>query len=498
MGEQTLPDREVLVLKTDGKRGGRFRFGSRWVRRGILAGICLIGIVWVIFSERGDKHWLAGSILTVGLLIETGFSLHSLNQQLKKKDSQLTALSAISRAVQNSSQLDEILATIQVQVRKDLGVDNFYVALYDEANRHIWYPMAVKGGEVVYWTVRPLSDRLTDRVILNQRSIILPSHAHEELQRIGLPLGDKPLTAWMGVPLIISHRMIGCLAVFSYSPYTVFTENDLRLLEALAGQVSIAVENMFLNQQVQQRAEQIERMNLMNRQRELLTETLVHDLRSPLGTVLSALEVIHETAQPERGESAQTIRRAVQVARQGAQRVLSLVEAVLEIARLEEGGAELQMEMFDPAEMLIALVNEYQPRCVENRLGIELQLARGIPMIEGDREKLRRVLENLIDNAIKFTPAGGEIRLIAGTQAEGTVQIQVEDSGPGIPEEYRERVFERFYQVPGVESRRRGSGLGLTFSKLVVQAHGGDIWIDSAAEGGCRVILRLPVERAKP
>lgn len=468
-----------------------------WLRRGLIGGICLGGIFLVGLTHYSGKYWLMGVMAALAVLTEAGFSLWNAQRQLQWKNQQLSTLSAISRAVQNKSQFDEILASIQVQVRQHLGVDNFYVAIYDEANRQLWYPMAVKGGEIVYWAVRPLTDRLTDRVIETQQPILLASHAHEELQRIGLPLGDQPLTAWMGVPLFISHRIVGCLAVFSYSPFTVFTPDDLGLLETLAGQVSVAVENMFLSQEIQQRREQIEQMHHLNRQKELLTETLVHDLRSPMGTVISALEVINETTRSDASEAGQTIQRAAFVAMQGAQRVLALVEGVLEIARLEEG-QEFRREAVKPAELLLNLAKDVQPRCVEAQLGMKVQLAADLPVLWMDKEKVRRALENLLDNAIKFTPAGGEIRLCAEKTAEDWLEIRVEDSGPGIPLEHRQKVFERFYQVPGVESKRRGSGLGLTFCKLVMDAHGGEMRIESSAEGGCCVVTRLPIADVNP
>ncbi|MFN3309110.1 MAG: hypothetical protein ACK44E_07860, partial [Anaerolineales bacterium] len=179
--------------------------GSPLLRRILLAAFLILVLFIFLLSQRPDRYWLSAMALLFVLLAETTLSLRDLRGKAHQQNRQLSTLSAISQAMQNAAQLDEILAAIQQRVRQQLGVDNFYVALYDEPNRQIWYPMAVKDGQVVYWAVRPLANRLTDRVILERRAILLPAQAHQELKRIGLPLGEEPLSAWMGVPLQVAE-----------------------------------------------------------------------------------------------------------------------------------------------------------------------------------------------------------------------------------------------------------------------------------------------------
>ncbi|MCS7247555.1 MAG: ATP-binding protein [Anaerolineales bacterium] len=454
----------------------------------------ILALLVLLPSQRPDRYWLSAMALLSILLAETALSLRELRQRARERDQQLSTLSAISQAMQNATQLDEILVMIQQRVRQHLGVDNFYVALYDEPNNRIWYPMAVKGGQIVYWAVRPLTNRLTDRVILERRPLLLSGQAHRELERIGLPLGEEPLSAWMGVPLLMNDRAIGCLAVFSYSPLTSFSYEDLGFLQTLAGQVAVVAQNRLLSEQIQQSEQRLQKMSLQSRQRELLTETLVHDLRSPIGTVLNALEVIATTVEDEEVPPKETLLRAVEIARQGATRLLKLTDRVLEIARMEEGDVELHRQPISVSEWLFAIYQEYQPRCAKERLAFRLHLGADLPVLDGDEEKLSRVLRNLLDNAINFTPHGGEIRLSAFVPQRGQLRLQVEDTGPGIPPADREKVFERFYQVSGQPAKQRGTGLGLTFCKLVVEAHGGEIWVESSPEGGCRMVIQFPTQ----
>jgi len=129
-----------------------------------------------------------------------------------------------------------------------------------------------------------------------------------------------------------------------------------------------------------------------------------------------------------------------------------------------------------------------------NEAGIHLHndVPNDLPKIRADNGKLRRVLTNLLDNALKFTPENGQVSISAELSLSGTITVHVSDTGPGIPEEYREKIFDRFSQVPGQSGRRRGSGLGLTFCKLAVEAHGGHIWVEPRPGGGSTFTLTLP------
>jgi NtrC-family two-component system sensor histidine kinase KinB len=223
--------------------------------------------------------------------------------------------------------------------------------------------------------------------------------------------------------------------------------------------------------------------------RELITETLVHDIRSPISAVLGAVDVIEEAKEPA------IILRAVDVARRGGQRVLSLVESLLDIARLETGTAETILSPISLYSLVESVLEGLAPQGLEFELTLSNKVLPECPLVSADQEKISRVLINLVDNSIKFTPSGGIIAVTAQEAGENTLRVQVVDSGPGIPEAFREKVFERFSQAPGVQGRRRGSGLGLSFCKLAVEAHGGRIWIEHAPGGGNVVVFTLPIFR---
>jgi PAS domain S-box-containing protein len=224
--------------------------------------------------------------------------------------------------------------------------------------------------------------------------------------------------------------------------------------------------------------------------RELVTETLVHDLRSPIGSVLGALDVMEEAIQA--GEPAEISFASISIARRSAQKMLRMVESLLEVARLQSGKLDLTFTSVGLGSLVAQTLSEFHDQSQGYQVQLVNAVPRELPEVPLDRDKITRVLTNLVDNALKFTPSGGTVRISAELTDADWMLVQVSDTGPGIPEEYREKVFERFGQVPGQVGRKRGSGLGLTFCRLAIQAHGGQIWVESGPEGGSVFSFTLP------
>jgi NtrC-family two-component system sensor histidine kinase KinB len=556
-----------------------------------------------------------GSIIALGIIsILLALLLHYLSaprKDLERRILELSTLDQISKALSSDIDLEMLLSAIQVEVTNLLNVDNFYVALLDSADGQIWYPLAVKNGIHQNWSRRPLTNRLTDRVILESKSILLPRDAGQQLTRIGLPSDEDAPFAWIGVPIITSEKAIGCLALFSLTPEVEFTENDLNILSILSGQTSVAIEialhNALLSsdittgrdrltsvlnsvrdgivlletdgritllneavqsltglpqsefigkeikdlppsiiqtfgftvQQAEELLEQFDQdqvtslvkitfkvedkspLTVIERSifpvlsqsespagwiillrditdeyqaqeaRDLINETLVHDLRSPLSSTISALDVIHDSIGS--GDPAGIVEPSIQIAQRSARRVLTMVESILEINRMESGKFEINLSDEAVEPIVDQTIAEFTNLAQQYKVSIVKNMPEGLPLVRLDRGKIHRVLTNLIDNAVKFTPESGQILVSAGGISENYIEICVSDTGPGIPEEYRQKIFERFIQVPGLRSRRRGSGLGLTYCQLAIQAHKGRIWVEESPDGGSTFVFTLPI-----
>jgi len=226
---------------------------------------------------------------------------------------------------------------------------------------------------------------------------------------------------------------------------------------------------------------------------DMITTTLVHDLRSPASAVLGALDVLAEFHQKDQGEEDDLADQAMKVARHSTQRLLNLIDSMMDSARSQAGRLDLSLGEVDLRKLAGTVLSEFMPQAREYGIMLQNEITEATPTVRADQNKILRVLSNLVDNAIKFTPAGGQVVLSAEPAAQEMLAIHVRDTGPGIPEAYREIIFDRFSQVPGSYGRQRGSGLGLTFCRLAVEANGGKIWVDQNPGGGSCFTFTLPL-----
>ncbi len=224
--------------------------------------------------------------------------------------------------------------------------------------------------------------------------------------------------------------------------------------------------------------------------REELTHMLIHDLRSPLTVLTNSLEFIKGCLGGSEGEELTSV---LALAEKAGDRMLHLINNLLDINKLESGQLSLQREAVDVRSLLENGAAELAPLAAQAQISVEISADSDLPPLDVDPGLINRVICNLLDNAIKFTPDGGHIRLWARPESTATMLIGVSDNGPGIPPEAQARLFKKFEQVLSTEGRRSGTGLGLPFCRLAVEAHGGQIWVESAVGKGSTFFVRLPV-----
>lgn len=223
-------------------------------------------------------------------------------------------------------------------------------------------------------------------------------------------------------------------------------------------------------------------------------DAIAHDLRSPLTRLRARMEAALIEAEAGRGDAVQALRQALD----DADGVLRTFGAVLAIARLEAAASAPDQTQFDPAALAADVAELYEPLCEDKGLEFDAELAAGLT-VRGNREFIAQALANLLDNAVKYTPAGGAVMLRVRRRSSGEVEISVTDTGPGVPEDKRERVVERFVRLENSRNEP-GAGLGLSLVAAVARAHGGRLELDEGpgmldGKGpGLRVALVLPAE----
>jgi NtrC-family two-component system sensor histidine kinase KinB len=231
-----------------------------------------------------------------------------------------------------------------------------------------------------------------------------------------------------------------------------------------------------------------ERLEL-ERVRQDLTHMIIHDLRNPLSSMISSLELIH-TAMMDKTITI-PVDELFHVAQRSGEKLYMLIDSILDLARLESGQTDLSYGKVDVASMVQEVIDQSQPVAAARDLGLCGDVPTGLPPLWGDRDLLQRVLVNLVDNALKFTPSHGEIRIEVSQADPKMLLFAVSDTGPGIPPQHHERIFDRFSRAGRGEIR--GTGLGLALCKLGVEAHGGRIWVESEPGLGATFKFVLPV-----
>jgi two-component system sensor histidine kinase/response regulator len=246
--------------------------------------------------------------------------------------------------------------------------------------------------------------------------------------------------------------------------------------------------------ELEQRNVELEEANARLREadmwKESLSSMIIHDLRNPLGVIQGTLVFLKGTVGDELNENQSQLLESAMIS---SDRALKLVSAILDVNRLEEGRMPLSLQSIPPEKAFRACLDEIQPLLAMHHLTASLAVPPDLPPVCADYSSLIRIIANLMDNAIKFTPSGGKIMLSA-QRVPSAVQFSVADNGHGIPPEQHERIFEKFAQA-GIraEGQRAGVGLGLTFCKLAVEAQHGRIWVESHEGTGATFHFTLPV-----
>jgi PAS domain S-box-containing protein len=279
------------------------------------------------------------------------------------------------------------------------------------------------------------------------------------------------------VPLRARERVLGALLFgrdVSRHPYEA---SDMALALELAQRAASAVDNAQLYRRAQ----------LAIRARDNVLGVVSHDLRNPLAVISMCATSLVQAGFGDTTRNTETM-QTIQESARWAQR---LIQDLLDITVIEAGGLSLVTRAEDPVLLLTRVTLSFEELAAAQNVTLVTTLPERLPIIVCDADRLLQAIGNLVGNALKFTPPGGEIG-VGATAEEDAVRIFVSDSGPGIPEEDVPHVFDRFWTAQR-NSRKRGTGMGLAIVRGIVEAHGGSVWVERNARGGATFSLRLPV-----
>ena len=417
-------------------------------------------------------------------------ALQARTQELTRTVEQLTALGDVGRAVSSSLDLDTVLTTIVGRAVQLSGTDGGTIFEYDEDREEFSARATLNTDESQSALLRATRLRRGEGAVgqmaVTREPLQIPDIAAEGAYegRLRGALLEAGTRAVLAIPLLHEERTVGGLVVTRRRP-GAFTAEIVEILKTFATQSALAIQNARLFREIADKSAQLE---AASRHKSEFLANMSHELRTPLNAIIGFSEILAEKMFGDINEK-QT--EYLQDILESGRHLLSLINDILDLSKIEAGRMELEVSDFDLPNAIdnaLILVRERA-----NRRGITLahSVDERLGTIRGDERKVKQVLLNLLSNALKFTPEGGRIDVGAGGH-DGVAEIAVTDTGVGIAPEDQEAVFEEFRQVGTADKKVEGTGLGLALSRKFIELHGGRIWVESEVGKGSTFRFTLP------
>ena len=397
-------------------------------------------------------------------------------ERLQRENVRLRALiplHELSKAFMSMTSLQELLTEIVEVSCQETGADRASLILLSEDGETLTI-QAAKGlpDEVVETTARRVGEGIAGRVAQLGEPVILDRRAPPSDEFARLMKLDH-ISSAICIALMLRNELIGVLNLSKLKEESPsFTEASVQLASLLAGQAAIAIKNAYLFDEIQQAYRDLKRLDELKSE---FINVASHELRTPLAILRGYASLLEE-------QTSDMARDYVQVIIRNALQLKKLVTDMLNLRHLEIGELKLELEPVQSSDVVHAVVEDLGFLAEEKGQEVITDLPQDLPAIHADRGKLHLILSNLVSNAIKFTPEGGQIRITALLD-EDRRKVAIWDTGIGIPNDEYERISDRFYQVENSLTRQHaGLGLGLSIVKELVELHQGKAWVESQPE----------------
>ena len=323
---------------------------------------------------------------------------------------------------------------------------------------------------------------VTGRVLLEGKPIQIPDVLADSEYIVPKVGGYR---THLGVPLLREGKPIGVILI-SRKTVRPFDTKQIELVTTFADQAVIAIENVRLFDEIQDKSRQLE---VASQHKSQFLANMSHELRTPLNAILGYTELMADGAYGEPSEKMLGILKRLGA---NGKHLLGLINDVLDLSKIEAGQLELELSEYSIQDITQTVRSTLEPLATDKKLAFKLELAPQLPTGRGDGRRLTQVLINLVGNAIKFTDAG-EVALKAEAY-NGSFHVLVRDTGPGISAADQAKLFQEFQQADNAITRKKGgTGLGLAISKRIIEMHGGKIWVESQPGQGSTFTFTLPV-----
>ena len=497
---------EILMTTGSYLRGDTVRAYVAGARKvlAVEAGMLPLALLLVLVGATAGARGLAvaavvlmSASILVKRLSDTRDRLHSTNVDLERRIGELNVLGGVSRAISSAITIDEVLEAIHRHCSELVDTNNFFLALLDRETGQVDIPLNTEAGKRLPRHRLQLGEGLTSLVIQRREPILIRDMLEEAP---GLPIKPVWVTptrtrSWLGVPLIAGDEVVGVMNVQDERP-GAYDQETLRVLTTIAAQAAISIRNAQLVQRTvdQARLEQENRdLRLVNQRKNEFVNMVTHQLQAPLTAIIGFSDLVRRrSVPPESAEYLDMIHRE-------SHRLSELVEQLLSLSRIRSGRISDVRRQVDLNAIAREVVDAQVLLIREREVRVDVALAPGGLVVDADPALLHQAVANLVNNALKYSPVRSAIAIRteerppeSGGAAPHAV-LSVEDSGPGVSPEDRERIFEEFFRSPRTETQQvRGSGLGLTIAREIVHIHGGRLGVETAPGGGSIFYFSIP------